>query len=116
VNHDAQLVPIESLKPYKGNPRRGNIDAIRESLRVNKQYRPVVVREKTREVLAGNHTAPGNIVLDPFAGSGTAILAAENLHRRCYAIEIDPGYCDVITNRWEQHTGRKAVRADSDDA
>ena len=54
--HDAQLVPIASLKPFKGNPRRGDVEAIRESLRVNGQYRPVVVRSKTREVLAGNHT------------------------------------------------------------
>jgi ParB-like chromosome segregation protein Spo0J len=56
VAHDAQLVPVSSLKPYRGNPRRGNIDLIRESLRRNGQYRPVVVRAKTREVLAGNHT------------------------------------------------------------
>lgn len=49
-------VPVESLRPYGRNPRRGDVDAIAESLRVNGQYRPVVVREETREVLAGNHT------------------------------------------------------------
>lgn len=56
IDHDAHLVPIDSLKPYPGNPRRGNVSVIRESLRLNGQYRPVVVRAKTREVLAGNHT------------------------------------------------------------
>ncbi len=56
MEHQAQLVPIDTLKPYKGNPRTHNLDAIRESLRVNGQYRPVVVSSKTREVLAGNGT------------------------------------------------------------
>lgn len=49
-------VPVDSLKPYKGNPRRGNVSGIVESLRYNAQYRPIVVRSKTREILAGNHT------------------------------------------------------------
>lgn len=49
-------VPLDSLKPYKGNPRRGNVSGIVESLRFNQQYRPIVVRSKTREILAGNHT------------------------------------------------------------
>lgn len=56
LQHEAKLIPIDSIKPYRGNPRIGDIPAIRESLRTNGQYRPVVVRIKTREVLAGNHT------------------------------------------------------------
>ena len=56
LTHDAKLVPLSELKPYRDNPRRGDVEAIRESLRVNGQYRPLVVREQTREVLAGNHT------------------------------------------------------------
>lgn len=56
MQHDAQLVPIESIKPYRGNARTHDHDVIRESLRVNGQYRPLVVRLKTREVLAGNGT------------------------------------------------------------
>lgn len=52
----ALRVPVESLKPYSRNPRVGDVDAIAESLRVNGQYRPVVVNKRTGEVLAGNHT------------------------------------------------------------
>ncbi len=53
----AQLsVPIDGLVPYGQNPRRGNVDVIVESLRLHGQYRPIVVRAKTFEVLAGNHT------------------------------------------------------------
>ena len=48
-------------------------------------------------------------VYEPFAGSGTTIIAAERQRRRCFAIELDPGYCDVIMRRWEKYTGLKAV-------
>jgi len=51
----------------------------------------------------------GEIVYDPFLGSGTTAIACEQLNRTCYGMEIDPGYCDVIVNRWEQFTGEKAV-------
>lgn len=47
-------------------------------------------------------------VLDPFAGSGSTLIAAEETKRKCYAIELDPAYCDVIIERWENLTGQKA--------
>ena len=50
-------------------------------------------------------------VYDPFLGSGTTLIAAEQLGRKCYGMEISPQYCDVIVKRWETLTGRKAVRA-----
>lgn len=56
-------------------------------------------------------TRKGALVLDVFLGSGTTLAAAEQLGRRCYGMEMDPGYCDVIVARWESLTGRKAVRA-----
>ena len=43
-------------------------------------------------------------------GSGTTLIAAEQLGRKCYGLEISPAYCDVIVNRWESLTGRKAER------
>lgn len=57
------------------------------------------------------HSAKGHIVWEPFSGSGTTIIAAETLNRRCYAIEIEPRYVDVAVKRWEQFTGKKAVLA-----
>lgn len=47
-------------------------------------------------------------VYDPFLGSGTTLIAAEQLGRTCYGMELDPGYCDVIIKRWEEYTGGKA--------
>lgn len=49
-------------------------------------------------------------VLDLFGGTGTTMIACEQLNRTCYMMELDPRYCDVIINRWEQFTGQKAVK------
>lgn len=52
------------------------------------------------------------IVLDPFAGSGTILLAAEQTGRRAYAMELDPHYVDAAVRRWQQHTGESATHAE----
>ena len=52
----------------------------------------------------------GEIVLDVFGGSGSTLIACEQLNRKCYMSELDPHYCDVIIGRWEQFTGRKAAK------
>jgi len=51
----------------------------------------------------------GDIVLDPFMGSGTTILAAERVGRRGYGLEIDPLYVDAAVRRWQQFTKRDAI-------
>lgn len=60
-----------------------------------------------------NSTKRGGVVLDIFGGSGTTLLACEELERICYMSEIDPKYCDVIIKRWEELTGKTAVLCDS---
>jgi DNA modification methylase len=54
----------------------------------------------TRPLL--NHTQQGELVFDPFAGSGTCLIAAEQTGRRCVAVELDPAWCDVIRDRYER--------------
>jgi len=56
-----------------------------------------------------NHTKRGGLVYDPFLGSGTTLIAAEVTGRSCYGVELDPKYCDVIIQRWEEFTGRSAT-------
>ena len=69
----------------------------------------------------GDHTCPktvklfgellnygGTVIYDPFLGSGTTLIACEKTNRKCYGMEIDPHYCDVIIKRWEDYTGKKA--------
>lgn len=56
-----------------------------------------------------NSTTTNNLVLDSFGGSGTTLIACEKTNRRACIMELDPKYCDVIINRWESMTGKKAV-------
>jgi site-specific DNA-methyltransferase (adenine-specific) len=71
--------------------------------------KPVPLIERT----IANATELGQLVLDPFLGSGTAIIAAERTGRRCFGFELDAHYCSVILARWEQFTQREAVRIDA---
>jgi DNA modification methylase len=64
------------------------------------------------EAPIGNHLRRGEAVYDPFLGSGTALVAAERLGRRCYAIEVDPRYVQVAIERWQIFTGQTAVKLD----
>ena len=57
-----------------------------------------------------NSSKEGDIILDPFLGSGTSLIAAEQCGRVCYGVELDPSYVDVIIERWENHTGKKAKK------
>lgn len=67
--------------------------------------KPVVLLSR----LIFNSSHKGDVVLDPFGGSGSTMMACEQLGRRCLMIELDPVYCDVIVKRWENLTGDKAV-------
>ena len=57
-------------------------------------------------------TAPGDLVLDPFLGSGTTLMAAERTGRRCVGVEIEPAYVDLTIRRWQKQTGRDAIHAE----
>jgi DNA modification methylase len=56
-----------------------------------------------------NHTQPGELVYEPFSGSGTTLVAAETVGRVCLAMELDPQYADVTVQRWQQLTGQTAT-------
>ena len=60
------------------------------------------------EYLIKNSSKQEDIVLDPFLGSGTTLIACEKQSRICFGIELEPKYCDVIIKRWENFTGKKA--------
>ena len=60
--------------------------------------------------LIKNSSKPKDKILDPFGGSGSTLIACEQLNRKCYMMELDPKYCDVIVKRWEEYTGQKAKR------
>ncbi|NTU88597.1 MAG: site-specific DNA-methyltransferase, partial [Actinobacteria bacterium] len=60
--------------------------------------------------LIKNSSKQSDSVLDTFGGSGTTLIACEQLNRICYMMELDPHYCDVIITRWQNLTGESAVR------
>lgn len=64
------------------------------------------------EAPIANHLRRGDAVYDPFLGSGTTLVAAERLGRRCYALEIDPRYVQVAVERWQAFIGQTAVKVD----
>ena len=57
------------------------------------------------------HTRPGELIYEPFWGSGTAMIAAEMTGRRCYAMELSPAFVDCAVTRWEHFTGRATRKA-----
>ena len=71
---------------------------------------PTMKPLKLMGILIRNSSRPGETVLDTFGGSGSTMMACEQLGRRCYTMELDPHYCDVIIDRWEKYTGRQAEK------
>jgi DNA modification methylase len=118
-----KLVPGRSEYQYQHEPilfgwipgkRHKNSDRTRTTLwqysrptanREHPTMKPVALWRKA--VTDGSRQ--GEVVYDPFLGSGTTLIAAEQLGRKCYGMEISPAYCDVIVKRWETLTGKKAV-------
>lgn len=76
---------------------------------VKSKLHPTMKPVKLVARLMYNNSRQGDIVADIFGGSGTTLIAAEQLGRRCRMMELDPHYCDVIIERWERFTGQNAV-------
>jgi DNA modification methylase len=77
-------------------------------IRKGREKRTIHPTQKPVDVMAWCIGMTGGVVYDPFLGSGTTLIAAEQLGRKCYGMEISPQYCDVIVKRWETLTGKKA--------
>ena len=75
-----------------------------------KRVHPTQKSVKLFAQIIEDYTDKNNIILDTFCGSGTTFIASEQTDRICYGIEISEKYCDVIVKRWEQFTGKKAVK------
>jgi DNA modification methylase len=65
------------------------------------EVHPTMKPTRLLESMLANSTRRGDTVLDPFCGSGSTLIACERLNRRCLAVELDPGYCDVIRQRYQ---------------
>lgn len=83
---------------------------IREDKPSRSAEHPTMKPVKLIARLVRNSSRTGERVLDIFGGSGSTMMACEQLNRECYMVELDPHYCDVIIQRWENFTGRKAEK------
>jgi site-specific DNA-methyltransferase (adenine-specific) len=85
-------------------------DVIRESKPNISELHPTMKPLKLIARQIRNSSEPGQTVLDLFGGSGTTLIACEQMDRRCCMMEFDPHYADVIVDRWEKMTGLKALK------
>lgn len=77
----------------------------RENDKIHPTQKPV----ELYEIPIRNHLKPGEIYMEPFAGSGVGIIAAEKCGVKCYAMEFEPSYVDVIIARFEKYSGKQAI-------
>lgn len=84
-------------------------DVIRERKPLKNDLPPTMKPIKLLAKLIKNSSKKGEVVLDMFGGSGSTLIACEQLERKCRVMELDPKYVDVIIARWEDFTGKKAV-------
>jgi DNA modification methylase len=99
-----------SRKPPTTATTVWQVDQAGESSGLHPTQKPVELIRRMVEY----HTQQGELIYEPFAGSGTAIVACELTGRRCYALELSPAFCDVVVSRWEGVTGKQAERVPSD--
>jgi len=76
----------------------------------HKRYHPTQKPIKLCEWFIKRYSNDDNFILDLFGGSGSTLIACEQLNRNCYMMELDPKYIDVIIKRWEEITGKKAIK------
>lgn len=90
-------------------------DAIGNVITLSRQPNELHATQKPVELLDAilGATPFVEVLYDPFVGSGTTLIAAERQQRRCYAVELDPAYCDVAVQRWEGATGQTAERVEA---
>lgn len=106
---------IEDLLISAADPNVDELDMVESTIWMMTHVRSTTGHATQKPVEAmgrpmRNNTVPGDAVYDPFCGSGTSVIAAEMLGRKAIVIELDPLYCDVIINRWQTFTGKKAKR------
>lgn len=83
-------------------------DVVRADKQKVNDLHPTMKPIKLLEKFVRNSSDKGDVVLDLFGGSGSTLMTCEQLGRRCYTMEIEPRFCDVIVKRWEGFTGKKA--------
>ena len=109
--HDELKREFYATRAYFDNTH-DNMTDVWEFKRVTGEDRHEHATPKPVEMMARaikSSTQDGGLLVEPFLGSGSTLIAAEQLNRKCYGMEISPAYCDVIVKRWETLTGKTAT-------
>ena len=109
--HDELKREFYETRAYFDNTH-DNMTDVWEFKRVTGEERHEHATPKPVEMMARaikSSTQDGGLLVEPFLGSGSTLIAAEQLNRKCYGMEISPAYCDVIVKRWETLTGKTAT-------
>lgn len=96
---------------WAGPPLESNVWQVKRDHTANYQHptqKPVALAQRAIR----NSSKRGDLVLDCFLGSGSTLIAAESLERRCYGVELDPKYCDAIVRRYIAYVGKERVSPD----
>lgn len=99
---------LEILKEFMNE--KHPVSVIRENKPLKNDLHPTMKPIKLLARLIKNSSKEDNNILDLFGGSGSTLIACEQLNRKCFMCELDPHYCDVILTRWETLTGKKAEK------
>ncbi len=106
---DIETIPEDKLREYIKSLYEYSTAIYEKKPTVNSDH-PTMKPIKLISRLVKNSSKKNQIVLDLFGGSGTTLIACEQLNRTCYMCEYDPKYVDVIIRRYEEYTGKKAVK------
>lgn len=97
------------MDTHQGDREYSDVWHIQRAMGKNKDHataKPIEIIERCLR----HASKPNSLIIDFFQGSGSTLIACEKTNRKCYGMELDPVYCDVIVRRWEDYTGDKAVR------
>lgn len=110
LTQEFATLPVDALEPHPDNPRRGDVDAIAESIRHNGFFGAVLVQApRGSGFFVQAYTDEGDTVYDPFLGSGSTVIAAAQLGRVGYGMECSPGYVDASLTRIQRILGEDPV-------
>lgn len=101
-----ELEPRRKLQVPRNEPDVWEIERRDNEIKKHQTQKPLFVMQRAIK----NSSKQNDIVLDLFCGSGSTLIACEQLNRRCFMQELDPKYCDVIINRWEKLTNKKVKK------
>ena len=107
--HESAVYGWKDGAAHEWNADRCQTTVLKFDRPTSSQDHPTMKPVELFEYLILNSSKRGEVIVDPFGGSGTTIVAAERCGRKAALMEIDPRYCDVIVRRWESYTGKKVI-------